>query len=187
MRSRISARIQEPAAGQVPFVHAVVVRARIPTSVRAGDDAIVLSDGSIEGFVGGQWAESSVRTAALGAPRDRRSVLLRVLPEGGEPFPDSPIAESLAGALDFTVRRVEDPAGPRGATAVVIAGHGRDETGSIAEIIAEIRDHGLRSAEPGRGSPAEPEAVEVTDPVCGMTVTVTADTPHAVVEGGAAS
>ena len=37
-----------------------------------GDRAIVLADGTIEGFVGGQCAAGSVRTAALGALRDRR-------------------------------------------------------------------------------------------------------------------
>ena len=36
-----------------------------PTSVRAGDSAIVLGDGTIEGFVGGACAETSVRLQAL--------------------------------------------------------------------------------------------------------------------------
>ena len=59
-------------SGRVPFVHATVVRAQFPTSARPGDDAIVLADGSIEGFVGGQCAEGSVRAAALAALRRRR-------------------------------------------------------------------------------------------------------------------
>nr|WP_246401525.1 XdhC family protein [Jiangella mangrovi] len=77
-------------AGRVPFVHATVVRAQVPASARAGDDAIILADGSIEGFVGGQCTESSVRVAALGAMRDGESVLLRVLPEGSGEFPETP-------------------------------------------------------------------------------------------------
>ena len=47
-------------------MHATVVRAQQPTSARAGDEAILLADGTIEGFVGGQCAQNSVRKAALG-------------------------------------------------------------------------------------------------------------------------
>lgn len=73
-----------------PFVHATVVRAQPPTSARAGDEAILLADGTIEGFVGGQCAQSSVRKAALGALQAGESVLLRVLPDGDVHFPDAP-------------------------------------------------------------------------------------------------
>ena len=55
-----------------PFVHATVVRAQQPTSAHAGDEAILLADGTIEGFVGGQCAQSSVRKAALGRAAGRR-------------------------------------------------------------------------------------------------------------------
>ena len=72
------------------FVHATVVRAQQPTSARAGDEAILLADGTIEGFVGGQCAQSSVRKAALGALQAGESVLLRVLPDGEVHFPDAP-------------------------------------------------------------------------------------------------
>jgi xanthine dehydrogenase accessory factor len=78
---------------RVPFVHVTVVRAEKPTSVRAGDDAIVLADGSIEGFVGGVCAEGSVRTAALTALADGETLLLRVLPDSEQSFPDSPGAQ----------------------------------------------------------------------------------------------
>jgi xanthine dehydrogenase accessory factor len=77
----------------VPFVQATVVRAQEPTSSRSGDRAIILADGSIEGFVGGQCAAGSVRTAALGTLVNGESLLLRVLPDGVEGFPDSPGAE----------------------------------------------------------------------------------------------
>jgi xanthine dehydrogenase accessory factor len=78
---------------RVPFVHATVVRAQEPTSAQPGDDAIVLADGTIEGFVGGQCAEGSVRSAALGALLDGKTVLLRVLPDGKDGFPESPGAQ----------------------------------------------------------------------------------------------
>ncbi|MDT4900238.1 MAG: xanthine dehydrogenase accessory factor [Pseudonocardiales bacterium] len=100
-------RVSDLTTQRVPFVHATVVRAQVPTSARAGDDAIVLGDGSIEGFVGGQCAESSVRTAALAALQDGESVLLRVLPEGDVEFPESPGARVVVntclsgGALEI--------------------------------------------------------------------------------------
>ena len=50
-----------------PFVLATVVRARRPTSVRPGAAAVVLADGTIDGFVGGVCAESSVRLYSLRA------------------------------------------------------------------------------------------------------------------------
>lgn len=73
-----------------PFVHATVVRAQHPTSAQAGDEAILLADGTIEGFVGGQCARDSVRKAAMGALQAGESVLLRVLPDGDLHFPDAP-------------------------------------------------------------------------------------------------
>ena len=47
-------------------------------------------DGTIEGFVGGQCAQNSVRKAALGALQTGESVLLRVLPDGDVHFPEAP-------------------------------------------------------------------------------------------------
>ncbi len=107
MSLKIANRVSELTARRVPFVHATVVRAQVPSSAHAGDSAIVLSDGSIEGFVGGQCAETSVRTAALGALDNGESVLLRVLPIGDEGFPDSPGAQVVVntclsgGALEI--------------------------------------------------------------------------------------
>jgi xanthine dehydrogenase accessory factor len=76
-----------------PFVQATVVRAQEPSSARPGDRAIILPDGSIEGFVGGHCATGSVRTAALGVLESGESLLLRVLPEAPEgttTFPETP-------------------------------------------------------------------------------------------------
>ena len=63
MSRGMAARVRELSAERVPFVHATVVRAQVPSSAKAGDDAVVLPDGTIEGFVGGQCAETSVRTS----------------------------------------------------------------------------------------------------------------------------
>jgi xanthine dehydrogenase accessory factor len=95
-----------------PFVHATVVRAQEPTSARAGDAAVILDDGSIEGFVGGQCAESSVRTAALETLQDGRTLLLRVLPDGAAEFPETPGAQVVVnpclsgGAIEIFLRPV---------------------------------------------------------------------------------
>ena len=271
MTPATAARMSELAARRVPFVHATVVRAQEPTSARAGDDAIVLSDGSIEGFVGGQCAEGSVRTAALGTLTDGKALLLRVLPEGQSPFPDSPGARvvvnpclsggaleifleprlpaplvhvvgetpvsqavaALAAALGHEVSRTGPPSH---ATAVVVSSLGRAEEDAIraaldagvgyiglvasprrgaevlatmglteverarvkspaglwigartaeeialsimAEIVSAIRLGGLAVDAPQRPAP-----VQALDPVCGMTVVVGPQTPHAVIDG----
>jgi len=86
----ISERAQQLRAARTPFVHATVVRAEQPTSASAGDEAILLADGTIEGFVGGQCAQNSVRKAALGVLQAGESVLLRVLPDGDVHFPEAP-------------------------------------------------------------------------------------------------
>src|SRR5262245_19484563 len=74
---------------QAPFVAATVVRAQSPTSVRAGDSAIVRADGTIDGFVGGTCAEASVRLYSLRAMESGEPVLLRILPGAAEGEPEA--------------------------------------------------------------------------------------------------
>jgi xanthine dehydrogenase accessory factor len=76
----LSRRVEELRAARSPFVVATVVRAQRPTSVRTGDAALVLGDGTIEGFVGGACAEQSVRLHALRALETGDALLLRILP-----------------------------------------------------------------------------------------------------------
>jgi xanthine dehydrogenase accessory factor len=83
----LSRRTHQLSADRMPFVLATVVRAHRPTSVRPGDCAIVLADGSIEGFVGGMCAESSVRLHGLRVLETGEPLLLRLdpgAPDGGE-------------------------------------------------------------------------------------------------------
>ena len=70
-------------AERTPYVLATVVRAERPTSAKAGDRALVLPDGRIEGFVGGSCAESTVRLQALRLLESGESTLLRITPEPG--------------------------------------------------------------------------------------------------------
>ena len=65
MNPDVEARAAELRRDRVPFVHARVVRAERPTSAKPGDEAVVLPDGTIEGFVGGACAESTVRAQGL--------------------------------------------------------------------------------------------------------------------------
>ena len=85
----LSRRADELRAARTPFVVATVVRAQRPTSVRTGDAALVLGDGTIQGFVGGACAEQSVRLHALRALETGEALLLRILP-GDD---DAPAAE----------------------------------------------------------------------------------------------
>jgi xanthine dehydrogenase accessory factor len=277
MTTRLVERIDELTRSRVPFVQATVVRAQEPSSARAGDRAIVLADGSIEGFVGGQCAAGSVRTAALGALETGEGILLRVLPEAEGSFPQtpgasivvnpclsggaleiylepllpspllhlvggSPTAEAvaaLAPALGFVVERAAEGAHPAGAVAAIVSSHGGDEAGPIraaldagvrfvgvvcsrtrgqvlleelalgederrrvhvhvgldigartppeialsimAAVVRGIRLEGLTAAP--APDPARPTPAQAVDPVCGMTVTVVASTPHALVDG----
>jgi xanthine dehydrogenase accessory factor len=77
-------RMERLTAERVPFVTATVVRAAKPTSVRPGDSALVLADGTIDGFVGGVCAQASVRLYAARALETGEALLLRLLPGGTE-------------------------------------------------------------------------------------------------------
>lgn len=76
---------------RTPFVLATVVRAERPTSAKPGDSAVVLTDGTIEGFVGGVCAESTVRLEGLRLLRSGSCELLRVTPEAGKDQPATPL------------------------------------------------------------------------------------------------
>src|SRR4029450_11515998 len=58
-------RVDGLRADRTPFVVAPVVRAERPTSAKAGDRALILPDGTLEGFVGGTCAETTVRQYGL--------------------------------------------------------------------------------------------------------------------------
>lgn len=82
MSRALSRRAEELAAQGTPYVTATVVRAQRPTSVKAGDVALVLGDGTIEGFVGGVCAQQSVRVYSFKAMETEEALLLRIVPDG---------------------------------------------------------------------------------------------------------
>jgi xanthine dehydrogenase accessory factor len=108
----LARRMERLRAERAPFVAATVVRAARPTSVRPGDSALVLADGTIEGFVGGVCAQASVRLYAARALETGEAILLRLLP----------------GAA-----RGEEPAGPDG----VVVAHNPCLSGGSLEILLE--------------------------------------------------
>ena len=67
-------------ADRIPFVHARVVLAERPTSAKPGDEALILADGTIEGFVGGQCSQSTVRAQGLETLASGQAMLLRIAP-----------------------------------------------------------------------------------------------------------
>ena len=80
MRSETAGRADALTASRTPYAVATVVRRQRPSSVRPGDSAIVLADGTIDGFVGGACAEESVRLHALRVLETGEPLLLRIVP-----------------------------------------------------------------------------------------------------------
>jgi xanthine dehydrogenase accessory factor len=91
----LAIHVQSLLSERTPFALATVVRARRPTSVRPGNAAVILPDGSMEGFVGGVCAESSVRLHSLRAMETGDPLLLRLVPDDG----DVEGADAIEGAV----------------------------------------------------------------------------------------
>ncbi|MGW0804489.1 XdhC family protein [Nonomuraea sp. NPDC002799] len=81
----LDTRVARLRSGREPYVLATVVRAQRPTSAKAGDRALVLPDGTIEGFVGGVCATDTVRAQGLRLLRTGQATLLRITPEADAP------------------------------------------------------------------------------------------------------
>jgi xanthine dehydrogenase accessory factor len=80
IRVELLERVSELRAARKAFVVATVVRVAKPASAHAGDSAILLPDGTLEGFVGGMCSESTVRTQGLRQLATGRSILLHITP-----------------------------------------------------------------------------------------------------------
>jgi xanthine dehydrogenase accessory factor len=84
IKGELADRMEKLIAARVPFVTATVVRTMSPTSVRPGDSALVLADGTIDGFVGGVCTQASVRLHAARALETGDAVILHLEPGAGE-------------------------------------------------------------------------------------------------------
>jgi xanthine dehydrogenase accessory factor len=130
------------------FVTATVVRAQSPTSARPGDVALVLADGTIEGFVGGVCGESSVRLHGLRVMETGEPLLLRLVPDVGadETVVDGAVTAHnpchSGGALEIFL----DPSLPP--PRVVVVGDA-----PVAQALRELAPHvGLEAAAPADGA-----------------------------------
>lgn len=101
-RTDLLARADHLRAARTPFVFATVVRAQRPTSAKAGDCALLLPDGTLEGFVGGTCAESTVRVTGLRLLSTGRSTLLRITPSTVD-------GDTAAGDADDGLLTVSNP------------------------------------------------------------------------------
>lgn len=132
---RLSERMGVLDAAGRPYVHATVVRAQAPTSTWPGATALILADGTMEGFVGGQCAESSVRAMALEVLDSGEAVLLRILPEGDDAFPETAGARTVVnpclsgGAIELFLAPHLPP------RRLVVVGHT-----PIADALADLAD-----------------------------------------------
>ena len=148
---RLQDRASRLRTGRTPFVLATVVRAERPTSARPGDQALVLADGTIEGFVGGSCAESTTRAESLRLLSSGEAGLLRITPGGGVGEPSPPGVRTVdnpclsGGALEIFLEPVLPPA------LVLVLG---DSPVARALVrLGEALDHDVRVVE---------DAVEVT-------------------------
>lgn len=110
MTRDVAARAAQLRARRVPFVHARVVVAERPTSAHPGDEAVVLGDGTMEGFVGGDCAEATVRAQALAVLDAGESVVLRISPTPETPLPGKVMAHNpclSGGTLEIFLEPVQ--------------------------------------------------------------------------------
>ncbi|TDC96994.1 XdhC family protein [Actinomadura sp. 7K507] len=140
---------------RTPYVLATVVRAERPTSAKTGDRALVLPDGTMEGFVGGECAESAVRDHALGLLRSGESTLLRITPGAAAAPVDGMVTVSnpclSGGTLDVFLETVIPPA------LVHVYGDG-----PVARALVDVgRAAGFDARPAGAADPPGPDAAAV--------------------------
>ena len=88
-----------------PYVMAVVVRSKPPSSGRPGDKALIQANGKIFGWIGGGCAQPIVTKEAREAIKDGKPRLIRISPEGEEDHQSGVILYTMTchsgGTLDI--------------------------------------------------------------------------------------
>ena len=151
-------RVDALRSGRTPFVLATVVRAERPTSAKPGDRALVLPDGSMEGFVGGTCAESTVRLQGLRLLATGESTLLRITPNAES----ETVSEGLVtvgnpclsgGSLDIFLEAMLPP--------MLVHVHGDAPVARALVDIGRAVGHDVRSPDLDAGLPADLGALVV--------------------------
>lgn len=160
------AHAEELRDSRAPFVFATVVRARRPTSARPGDRALVLADGTVEGFVGGVCTESTVRLQGLRVLASGQPTILRITPDaaaggvGGE-------TDGEDGDVEGTVT-VANPCLSGGAVDIFLEPQLPPplvEVFGDSPIARALREVGEALGHDVRSCPAEPEFAADTEAV----------------------
>jgi xanthine dehydrogenase accessory factor len=131
-----------------------VVRVERPTSARPGDRALVLADGTVDGFVGGHCAEDGVREESLRVLAAGTTSLLRIAPEGADG--GCPGGATVAnhcesgGTLEILLEAVVPN--------TVVGVHGDGPVAAALRRVAAAVDHTVVE---GLGSGPAPDAVVV--------------------------
>ncbi|NMO88959.1 XdhC family protein [Actinomycetospora sp. TBRC 11914] len=137
-----------------PFVLATVVRVEHPTSARPGDRALVLADGTVDGFVGGHCAEDGVRQESLRVLASGTTALLRIAPEGGPVGCHGEVGLAnhceSGGTLEILLEAV--------VPSTVVGVHGDGPIAAALRRLATALDHTVVE---GMGSGPAPDAVVV--------------------------
>ncbi len=161
-RPEVAERAAALRADRVPYVHARVVMAARPTSAKAGDEAIIYPDGTMEGFVGGACAESTVRAQALALLDSGEPLLLRITPTPEDAPPSEPGTLSVhnpclsGGTLEIFL----EPVVP----APLLAVHGE------SPIAAALRAMGPRLGYQVSGWPGPTDPAGQPEPVAAVVV-----------------
>ncbi|GAA0581282.1 XdhC family protein [Actinomadura livida] len=151
----MSDRTETLRSQRTPYVLATVVRAERPTSAKTGDRALVLPDGTMEGFVGGECAESAVRDQALRLLASGESTLLRITPGADSSPLDGMVTVTnpclSGGTLDVFLETVIPPA--------LVTVHG---DGPVARALVDVgRAAGFDARPAGAAEPPRPDAAAV--------------------------
>ncbi len=141
---------------RTPFVLATVVRAQPPTSARPGDRAVLLADGSMRGFVGGDCAVDSVREQAMRLLPSGSSTLLRITPSTAEETADDGLVTvgnpcASGGALDIFLESVLPP--------LLVAVYGETPVARALTGVGGATDAEVRGVEWPAEFPADLDAV----------------------------
>lgn len=178
-RADIEQRVGELRTERVPFVHATVVHAERPTSAKPGDTAVVHPDGTIEGFVGGTCAESTVRAQSIALLDSGDPLLLRITPE-----PE--LGEAQTGAEDDRLT-VHNPCLSGGTLEIflepvipapLLVVHGDSPIAQALASLGERLGYQVAGSVPGSGAAAVVCASHGRDEEEVLTAALAAGTPY---------